>query len=144
MYGTYDLVTIRRYDDPLQAHLARCLLENEEIEAFVADENVVTLNRLWSYAVGRVKLKVKEMDRTEAMRILAEADHLPYHDEHEQVLSCPQCGSTDLTNGVLKPRTLGGWMNFIVAALFMAHPIAMDSGMLCNRCNLIFDPPTSE
>lgn len=57
------LVPVRWYDDPLEAHLARCLLENEGIEAFVHDEHIIGLNRALSYALGQVKLKVHETDR---------------------------------------------------------------------------------
>lgn len=65
------LVTIGRFSQPLEAWLAKTKLESEGIECFLMDEHIVTMNWLYSNAVGGVKLKVREEDAEKAKRILS-------------------------------------------------------------------------
>ncbi|MCB0759181.1 MAG: DUF2007 domain-containing protein [Flavobacteriales bacterium] len=136
----HDLVPIRFYDDPMEAHLARCLLENEGIEAFVHDEHIIGLNRMFSYALGGIKLKVPEGSKAEAIRILNVTEQRPFLDEEEQPICCPKCGSEELTNGVSRPRTTSGILHWAVALLFSVYPLAMDRSMRCNLCGHLFRP----
>lgn len=62
--------TAARFDYPEFAHLARTVLANHEIEAFVLDENIVQWNWGYLYAIGGVRLVVDPEDHTEAVRIL--------------------------------------------------------------------------
>lgn len=137
----YDLVPIRYYDDPLEAHLARCLLENEGLEAFVHDEHIIGLNRMFSYALGGIKLKVKEGDKAEALHLLEEIEHRPFLDEHDHALQCPRCGSEDLMTGILKPRTTSGIFHWLVGLLLAVYPLTIDRSMGCNQCGHHFRPP---
>ncbi|MCO6482404.1 MAG: DUF2007 domain-containing protein [Flavobacteriales bacterium] len=136
----HDLVPIRFYDDPLEAHLARCLLENEGIAAFVHDENIVGLNRMLSYAVGGVKLKVKQVDKMEALRILDLTEQRPYMDDQGRPMACPNCGSAQLSNDFQQPRTVGGILHLAIATLFMVYPLAIDRSMRCLQCGHVFRP----
>lgn len=136
-----DLVPVRFYDDPLDAHMARCLLENEGLKAFVHDEHIIGLNRAFSYALGQVKLKVATEDRTQALRILEEVERRPYLNEADQPICCPSCGSTDLANGVLRPRSFSGFIHWALALLFSVFPMSMDRFMQCSRCGHLFKRP---
>lgn len=136
--NAYDLVSIRFYDDPLEAHMARCLLENEGIEAFVHDEHIIGLNRMFSYALGGIKLKVPEGSKADALRILEVTEHRPYLDEEEQPIRCPKCGSEELTNGVSRPRTTNGMFHWALALLFSVYPISLDRSMRCDSCGHLF------
>jgi hypothetical protein len=64
------LILIATFSHPFEAHLAKGKLESEGIEAFIADENIVGLNWLYSNLVGGVKLKVHEEDRERALKVL--------------------------------------------------------------------------
>jgi len=134
----FDLVPIRFYDDPLEAHMARCLLENEGIEAFVHDEHIIGLNRMFSYALGGIKLKVPEGSKSDAIRILTESEHRPFLDEDELPIRCPKCGSQALTNGVSRPRTTSGILHWAVALLFSVYPLSLDRSMRCDKCGHFF------
>ncbi len=134
----YDLVPIRFYDDPLEAHMARCLLENEGIEAFVHDEHIIGLNRMFSYALGGIKLKVPEGSKEDALRILEVTEHRPFLDEEERPIHCPQCGSEALTNGVSRPRTTSGVFHWALALLFSVYPLSLDRSMRCDSCGHLF------
>lgn len=61
-----DLVTISRYSLPIQAQLARTILESVGIESYVLDENVVALNPGYNYAFGGVRLQVRKSESRQA------------------------------------------------------------------------------
>jgi hypothetical protein len=67
-----ELTLIASFSHPFEAHLAKGKLESEGIEAYIADENIVGINWLYSNLVGGVKLKVREIDREKALEILHE------------------------------------------------------------------------
>jgi len=135
-----DLVAVRFYDDPMEAHLGRCLLQNEGIEAYVNDEHIIGLNRLLGVALGGVKLKVAETDKEQALLILRETEHRPYLDEEDRPVCCPKCGSTDLQSGISKLRTKSGVLHWVISWVLMVYPLMVERGMRCNACRNFFDP----
>lgn len=54
------LTTIERMLDPLQAQLVRALLQSEGIPCFLADQQTVQTNPLWTMLVGGVRLQVPQ------------------------------------------------------------------------------------
>jgi len=80
-----ELVTVATFRFAPPADLARALLEQEGITAFVADENLVTTNWFLGGAVGHVKLQVPAT-QVEAARALL--------DRHPQVLDETPPGET--------------------------------------------------
>lgn len=66
------LVTIGTFSHALEAHIVRGRLETEGVWSFVADDNMVIANWLFSNAVGGVKLQVREEDVELAQQILAD------------------------------------------------------------------------
>ena len=136
-----DLVPVRFYDDPMEAHLGRCLLQNEGIEAYVNDEHIIGLNRALGVALGGVKLKVALTDKERALLILQETEHRPYLDDEDKPIHCPKCGSADLLNGISKPRTGSGIFHLALGLLFSVYPLVTERGMLCNTCGQHFEPP---
>jgi len=65
-----ELVTVATFMYPAQAHVARGRLESEGIRAFVADENLITMNWLYANTIGGVKLQVSAADADRARAIL--------------------------------------------------------------------------
>ncbi|MBS1570398.1 MAG: DUF2007 domain-containing protein [Bacteroidetes bacterium] len=136
-----DLVPVRFYDDPLEAHLGRCLLQNEGIEAYVNDEHIIGLNRALGVAFGGVKLKVALTDKERALAILEETEQRPYLDEESKPVHCPQCGSVHLRSGISKPRTWSGALHLAIGFLLSVYPLSTERGMLCDNCSHFFLPP---
>ena|ERR1700761_7929296 len=66
------LITLQRYRDLPQALVAKGLLESAGIKCFLADENTVRMDWLWSNGLGGVKLWVREDDATEAAALLGQ------------------------------------------------------------------------
>lgn len=66
------IVTIRRFLYLPDALAAKSALESAGIECFLADENTVRIDWLWSNLLGGIKLWVKEKDAREANELLAQ------------------------------------------------------------------------
>lgn len=64
-------VTVKTFDTAIDTHIYRNMLENEEIECYIFDENIVTMNPLFNFAVGGIKLKVSEQDLERTEQLLA-------------------------------------------------------------------------
>ena len=93
-----DLVQIAAYWNVIEASLPRARLEWRGIKCFLFDEHIVTVNWLYSLAVGGVKLKVKESDVEEAFEIIQEPPPAPIAEEDvvgedSDEPYCPQCRS---------------------------------------------------
>ena len=66
------IVTLRRFLYLPDALAAKSALESAGIECFLADENTVRIDWLWSNLLGGIKLWVKEKDAREADELLAQ------------------------------------------------------------------------
>jgi hypothetical protein len=102
---------IARFATLGEAEMARSAVEAAGIDVFLGDENTVSMNWMYSQALGGVKLLVPDEDRDQAAAILAsrieegpvegvgsaeaEAAGSPI-DSVDDVLRCPACGSADL------------------------------------------------
>jgi hypothetical protein len=60
------------YYEPVVAHLARTKLEAAGIPCFLTNENLVSLNRMYSPVAGGVRLHVYQRDAAQAAEVLRE------------------------------------------------------------------------
>lgn len=130
------LIVVETYTDPLDAHVARGLLESEGIPALLHSEHLVSA--LWplANALGGVRLQVAEHRAAEARDVLARLAR----GEFAQALAeesgvpesrCPACGSTDLRY----TRAMGSTI-LCLATLGLSDvifPPRID-GRQCNAC----------
>ena len=103
-----DLVIIGRFGSLPEAEGARSALEAAGIEAFLADENTVGVNWLYSNALGGMRLYVSGENAAEAARVLGLEDASPEEGllAEEDVafdaeigpaaFGCGECGSTNV------------------------------------------------
>jgi len=136
---TERLVTIATYSQAIEADLSRTRLESEGIDCFLADEHTVTVNWLYSNAVGGVKLKVRESDGQRAIEILRRQpvtaddpdDQVAEHDE----IRCPRCDSTDVNYERFSRRlTFASW-------LLLSFPFPFFKRKWeCRKCGLQWKP----
>jgi hypothetical protein len=97
------LVTLRSYRDPIDAELAKAQLEDAGIPAIVIDRYLVSIQWLYSGAIGGVKVKVDESDLGIAREVLREnrsADLADIPESHTPLADgdrCPVCGSSEVT-----------------------------------------------
>ena len=64
------LVTLATFDMPFEAHLAKGLLETNDVSSFLADEFTVGVAWHLSNALGGIKLQVAETDAERAIPLL--------------------------------------------------------------------------
>ncbi len=94
------LVTLRTYINPIDAELARTQLDLAGIEAAVQDQHLVSIQWLYSNAIGGVKVKVDEEDLSAAREILDQENSAALADLPESEFSladgdlCPVCESS--------------------------------------------------
>lgn len=87
---------------PVEAHLIRCCLEAGGVEAFVTDEHIVSVQWLFSAAVGGVKVRVHARDVERARAILdarrthERSDSARFVTDDLHAPRCPDCGSLDV------------------------------------------------
>jgi predicted RNA-binding Zn-ribbon protein involved in translation (DUF1610 family) len=119
------LVTLTTFRNAQDAELAKAVLADEGVPAFLGDENVT---RIMPWISPAVKLQVAAEDADRAESILnriagldvaeqttASAEHAIRHPEQ-----CPKCGSADIR----KTRRLTGFL--ICAALLIAVGVAVE------------------
>jgi hypothetical protein len=96
-----ELIVVRSFSQPHEAHLACSALRAAGLYARVADANVGAANWLYSNAVGGVKVLVGAEDADTASEVLdrsAAVQGDPYEgsDNDMSAIACPRCGSTDV------------------------------------------------
>jgi len=94
------LVTVGRYINPVEAHIAKGRLEAEGITAYVQHEHHVWANWPISQALGYVKVQVNaediEVSRTVLEKCSAGEYALTENADDDNVTRCPQCGGTEI------------------------------------------------
>jgi len=140
---SYDLVTIARYDSSIQAHIVKAHLEGNGFVCFVFDDNVVDMYGLYSNAIGGVKIKVREKDAEEAYALVQELDKSPYTDQNDEVIACPNCGSTDYYKDFNSMRSLGSVLAAVAAFFIAVFPIYRKRVFRCKNCDTEFNPHRS-
>lgn len=129
------LVIIQSYTDPSMAHLAKSQLESSGIPVFLRDEQISSIQWLYSQAVGGVKLEVPESYAREAYELIVgeikeqdSQENTNIEIESDDTLFCPQCGSKkiSLNNQKTKSKTL---------SMLIGIPFSFGKNKyLCNFC----------
>jgi hypothetical protein len=90
---------LRRYRDLPEAMVAQSILDSAGIESFLADDNLVHMDWLYSNALGGIKLLTRFEDLDVANKLLDETTpgkfDLSGIGEYQQP-KCPKCGSMDI------------------------------------------------
>lgn len=117
-------MTVKSFRTPIEAHLARSVLENEGIEAFVRDEYSIGLRPYLSPSMGGVRLDVPEEDLERARALL---DVPPAAADPKL---CPECG------GEAAPVTdPTGYFAAILSTLFIMVPsYPLRQRFRCGKC----------
>ena len=132
------IVVFQTFDDPIKANIVKGLLDSYEIKCFISDENIVTLNALYSNAVGGVKLNVFEKDVNRISEIL-QSECIPsetdtFSEEEKTKVICPNCHSANVSYGGSVKRKFG-FLDILVSFLLMIYPFTMRMTYHCFDCN---------
>ena len=72
--GKGEMVVVAAFGRPIDAHLAKAQLEADGIQAFLLDEQAISVNPFYAPALGGVKLVVRAEDAARAREILELAE----------------------------------------------------------------------
>lgn len=77
------LITIASFDNYIEAEIFRSRLESFNIKTYIADDNITTMNPLYSFAVGGVKVQVHRSDAERAYEVFRSIESGDYIIEEE-------------------------------------------------------------
>jgi hypothetical protein len=75
-------ITVARTVWPHEAHMLAGMLRDHDVDAVVADEYMVQMEGFASYALGGVKVKVREQDAERARALLSDVEGGPPANGH--------------------------------------------------------------
>uniref|UniRef100_UPI0040494609 putative signal transducing protein n=1 Tax=Flavobacterium sp. TaxID=239 RepID=UPI0040494609 len=130
-----ELITIKTFDNLIEAHLIKSKLESENIMCFLFDENIVGLNPLYNITVGGIKLKVNKSDIGNATNIIEACEKSALTNDQGEVIKCPKCESEDIYSGFKSMKGTKGILSTIVSFMFIVFPIYYKTVYKCKNCN---------
>jgi len=125
-------ITIKSFDNPVEANIVKAKLEDSGIPCFLKDENIVAINPLYANATGGIKLQINEKFRFLALEILGLTEQ-----SYEQSLVCPACGS-DRVHFVSSSKSLKNLFSFILSLATTTYPIFLKKVYKCDSCGKEF------
>lgn len=132
------LVTVKTFDNPIEAHIVRAKFKSEQLVCFLFDENIVGVNPLYNISVGGIKLKVKKSDMEKAIVIIDAIEKSPLMNEEGEIVKCSVCGSKDIYGGFKSMKGVKGMLSIIIALLFTVFPIYYKAVNKCKDCDAEF------
>lgn len=123
-----DFLPVNYYQNYVDAHIAKGVLEENGIECWLKDENTVTVDPILTNAVGGIKLMVAKEKADMARKILEDL-----RNEQKALLSCPKCGSHNIEK-VSTPRKASNWFGALLGFFTMDYAVAIDKVNHCFDC----------
>ena len=117
----------------MDAHLLMTRLESENIECWLQDENTVTINPIWTNAVGGIKLLVKKEDLDRASEIFTETVN-----NRRQAVECPNCNGHNVEL-VSSPRKVANWLSALTTFFLGDYALAAGKVNHCFDCGHEFE-----
>ncbi|MFT5511693.1 MAG: hypothetical protein ACI8SE_000086 [Bacteroidia bacterium] len=125
-----NLVTIRTFDNPLEAHMVKTQLESADILSVLKDENLVGLNPLFNITLGGIKLQVNGKDEEEALAILQDLKQA----EQDQLI-CPNCKKSNCYVDYKSIKSHKGVFATIISLLTGTYPpLSFEVVNKCKEC----------
>ncbi len=124
---------LRAYDNYIKANLVLQRLEEAGIEAYLQNEQTVTIDPILSNAVGGIRLFVADTDAEKAQDLLQQME-----EEYLRSLTCTRCGSHDI-HFVTKKDDPGNWLTAMLSFFLGSYAIAPKYVYRCFKCNTEYD-----
>ena len=121
-----ELITIKTFDNSIDAHLLRIELENEGIECYIYDEHTVTVFPLYSNAVGGVKVKILKTDLERARNIVHPS---------KAFAICPNCNSQNVISNYKSMKGVKGFLSAFTSLFTSTYPLHYKVVNKCRDCN---------
>lgn len=128
---SYSPRTVARFTDAIAAHIAKGRLESEGIRVFIANEQHVWLNWLYSNALGGVEVQVMEEDEQKAREVLQQVREgfFAELESGDGDLVCPKCDSGDIEERKTSRKAA------FLSLFFLQFPLPFSrNNHLCRKC----------
>ena len=126
-------VTIRSYDNYINANMTMAMLKEGGIDCYIRDEHTITIDPLLSPALGGMKLMVHENDLKDALSILDHSDQL-----YLQSVACPVCQQKSLQQ-IREIEESRDWWQRLKNILINGQENIQKSYYRCYSCGTKFD-----
>jgi DNA-directed RNA polymerase subunit RPC12/RpoP len=133
-----NFIPINSYSNYIDANIILGRLQNDGLNCWLMDENTVTINPVWTNAIGGIKLMVAQEDAKNAMELLNK-----YKTDIKQKIVCPVCGSHNIEL-ISTNRKPGNWISVFVGFLFMNFAPPIEKAYHCFDCKHEFPMPNEE
>jgi hypothetical protein len=133
-----DLVIIRSFDNVIDAYQVKNVLENEDIPVFITDENMVTLQPLYSNLLHGVKLKVRAEDLEAAEKVIKGFDEAILTDETDKRIACPKCHSVRVMYHLKSGKSAPGVFAILLSLFTGTYPLHSEDICRCKDCGCEF------
>lgn len=127
------IVVFQTFYNPIEANIVKSRLIDAGIQCFLSDENTITINPLYTQALGGVKLHLFERDVEDAKSILKDENVEIDLEEIEGAEVCPNCGSTNV-GYVQATKKRFGIFTVIVSVLLAVYPFHAKKTYHCFNC----------
>ena len=126
------IITLKTFDNSIEVYLLKSKLESENIECFVIDENMITLNPLFANAVGGIKLNINGEDLQKAQAVINDIETQKNNSEVVN-LKCSNCNSEDFYD-FKSFRGFRGILSLLLTLSFVVYPIFYKRVYKCKSC----------
>lgn len=126
---------LKTFNNYIEAYILLTRLENEGFKCWLKDENIVTINPVWTNAVGGIKLMILNEEKEAAEKVMHEI-----FEERKASFSCPNCNSHNI-EFINTPRKAINWLSIIATWSFTNYAVAMEQTWHCFECNAEFKEP---
>lgn len=129
-----EIVRLRTFDHYIPANIVLGRLRDAGVDAFLLDENTVTIDPILSNAIGGIKLAVRKEDEALARQLLDAFDA-----EYRQNLRCPSCGSDKIIQ--VPKKNAGNFLTAILTWLFSSYALTAEQVYQCQSCGFESENP---
>ena len=131
-----NFVPVNSYTNYIDANIVLGRLQHEGVDCWLMDENTITINPIWTNAVGGIKIMVTEADAKKAVELLNQ-----FRAEQKEQIVCPRCGShnVELISTNRKP---GNWFSVFIGLFLTDYAMQVEKLNHCFDCKHEFAPAT--
>nr|WP_294875164.1 DUF2007 domain-containing protein [uncultured Pedobacter sp.] len=128
------IVVFETFYNPIEANIVKARLMDSGVQCFLSDENTITINPLYTQALGGVKLHIFEKDIPLVKDILQDENiQLPQEETEPGVEICPNCGSNHV-GYVQATKKRFNLLTMIVSFALMIYPFYAKKTRHCFDC----------
>ena len=132
------IVVFETFYNPIEANIVKARLMDSGVQCFLSDENTITINPLYTQALGGVKLHIFEKDIPLVKDIFQDENiQLPQEETEAGVENCPNCGSNHV-GYVQATKKRFNLLTMIVSFALMIYPFYAKKTHHCFDCEYEF------